>query len=692
MPVISAIMPVYKTQEKFLRAAVESVLRQTFQDFELILIDDGSPDRCGEICDEYAAMDTRVIVLHQNNQGPSAARNTGMDHVRGQFLTFVDSDDMLVVDAWERVMRIFENPEVDCAVFGWVDIRPNGSEMMHPVTKDYYEISAVEATRRVASDNFSCGGGYPWNKFWRVVHLNHYSGHILSFNTQIYTYEDKLWVIEALEGLNKVALLPDILYEYREVESSLTHDAEGWARRQFNAYEAYDIICDKLRTTNRAAYEGAIGFYFGFCHKDMEITKEDRWRDEGRYRRTRQQLIMLCQNIHLGELHGLRTMLIWLYYWIIGVLFQVNRKTYMPDRCDAEVQRLHGRAFFIDVLRAIASFCVVWEHFGNEVHWYDASSVWNMCVPIQTLCFWAVPAFFMITGATCIPYRSRRSTLSFLKQRMLKIGIPYIIWALIALYANVYTGKLTLWGGEWGKLVSASHAVLMGRTEAIYWFFIPLFAIYLAMPILSLFSRSDNRPLLRYVIGVGTITLVVLPTVVNYLAVVGNTGLYWNDNWALTVVGGYSLYAITGYWLATHDFSVFQRKLCYISGVVCFALFIGSYYWLTPRVGSVPSILTDYMNGFVFGMALAIFVACRYIPWEKLLRAQILRRGISKMGECSFGVFILHIFVLRWMENQAIFGKYTPFWYFVCPIICYVFCMAVVYAAKKIPVLRRVFP
>lgn len=97
-PAISVIVPVYKV-EPYLRQCIDSILAQTFQDFELILVDDGSPDNCGAICDEYAAQDGRITVIHQENAGLSAARNAGIDWVfsnsGSRWITFVDSDDAL---------------------------------------------------------------------------------------------------------------------------------------------------------------------------------------------------------------------------------------------------------------------------------------------------------------------------------------------------------------------------------------------------------------------------------------------------------------------------------------------------------------------------------------------------------------------------------------------------------------------
>ncbi len=94
MPVISVIVPVYKV-EAYLGSCIDSILAQTFQDFELILVNDGSPDRSGEICEEYGARDSRITVLHQENKGQAAARNHAMKLAKGRWICFVDSDDLI---------------------------------------------------------------------------------------------------------------------------------------------------------------------------------------------------------------------------------------------------------------------------------------------------------------------------------------------------------------------------------------------------------------------------------------------------------------------------------------------------------------------------------------------------------------------------------------------------------------------
>lgn len=102
-PTISIIVPVYKT-EAYLEKCVASILAQTFRDFELLLIDDGSPDNCPALCEEAAARDPRIRVIHQKNAGLSAARNTGVEAARGEWIGFVDSDDSIAPEMYETLL------------------------------------------------------------------------------------------------------------------------------------------------------------------------------------------------------------------------------------------------------------------------------------------------------------------------------------------------------------------------------------------------------------------------------------------------------------------------------------------------------------------------------------------------------------------------------------------------------------
>lgn len=113
-PLVSVIIPIYKTQS-YLRRCVDSVLTQTHKNLEIILVDDGSPDRCAEICDEYAKKDGRIRVIHKENEGVSRARNRGIETASGEYLTFVDSDDYVSEKYVEYLLSLFGEAE-NCAI------------------------------------------------------------------------------------------------------------------------------------------------------------------------------------------------------------------------------------------------------------------------------------------------------------------------------------------------------------------------------------------------------------------------------------------------------------------------------------------------------------------------------------------------------------------------------------------------
>lgn len=114
---VSIIVPIYNV-EQYISKCIESILAQTYRDFELILVDDGSTDMCGKICDEYAKQDSRVHVIHQENKGVSAARNAGISLAKGEYIMFVDSDDFITENMLEKMHDCIAESGSDIAICG----------------------------------------------------------------------------------------------------------------------------------------------------------------------------------------------------------------------------------------------------------------------------------------------------------------------------------------------------------------------------------------------------------------------------------------------------------------------------------------------------------------------------------------------------------------------------------------------
>lgn len=202
MPQISVIVPVYNA-ERTLHRCVDSILAQTCRDFELLLINDGSTDGSGKICDEYAAKDARIRVFHKGNGGVSSARNVGLDEARGEWIAFCDSDDW--VDAeWLEIFFGKLGYNVGMVIQGFF---PHGKQWNYKTGLDYY--GAVEECILKLSENNILG--YLWSKIFKksIVMQRH-----LKFDSEIAFREDELFCLKYMEGISCICSVSKQGYHY----------------------------------------------------------------------------------------------------------------------------------------------------------------------------------------------------------------------------------------------------------------------------------------------------------------------------------------------------------------------------------------------------------------------------------------------------------------------------------------------
>ena len=231
MPQISVIVPVYNV-EPFLRQCVGSILSQTFQDFELILVDDGSPDNCGKICDEYASKDNRVHVIHQPNGGLSAARNAALDWMfansASPYLTFIDSDDWVHERYLERLYKEMDKlkPSI-CAC-------------------DFAYVSDSAGELHTASSEVG-GSEIPTEKFW-CDKLGAVSACCKLYSKDLFTtlrfpvgklFEDGMQMPHVIFQVPSVTYIDTPLYFYRMRENSITH--QKWSPKNLDNCDALEI-------------------------------------------------------------------------------------------------------------------------------------------------------------------------------------------------------------------------------------------------------------------------------------------------------------------------------------------------------------------------------------------------------------------------------------------------------------------
>ena len=229
MPKISIIVPVYNT-EPYLARCIDSILSQSFSDFELLLTDDGSTDGSGAICDAYAEKDGRVRVFHKENGGVSSARNVGLDNAIGEWVCFVDSDDELMPKGLQ-VMVGGISDDVDLVMAGYEICNKDG-EMVYSIEKQVSEIipNALAVKEMYAPSDYWYQG-YIWGKLFRSSIVKSNS---LGFALDIFFNEDRLFVMQFICASGRSVLYTTIpVYKYFEREGSAMMSLKKGFNRKF---------------------------------------------------------------------------------------------------------------------------------------------------------------------------------------------------------------------------------------------------------------------------------------------------------------------------------------------------------------------------------------------------------------------------------------------------------------------------
>lgn len=226
MPTISVIVPVYKA-EAYLHQCVDSILAQTFSDFEVFLVNDGSPDNCGAICEEYREKDCRVHVIHQENQGQASARNHALPHTAGQWLCYVDSDDAIHPQMLELLYEAVRSSGAGMSICPMVRNVQMPEDFLNPATGETEVLVVNEQTLR----NLYDAGEYPsWEACAKLIRRDLVEAYPFREGR---VYEDNEAVCRWVCGAKKLARVKDGMYYYRTNPISTTQRSFSLKKRDY---------------------------------------------------------------------------------------------------------------------------------------------------------------------------------------------------------------------------------------------------------------------------------------------------------------------------------------------------------------------------------------------------------------------------------------------------------------------------
>ncbi len=219
MSKISVIIPIYKV-EKYLQQCVDSIRNQTFQDIEIILVDDGSPDGCGKMCDAFALEDNRIKVIHKENGGLSSARNAGLMVAGGEYVSFIDSDDYTDLQMLEKMYQAAVQSNSDLIGCGFYEMNCDGEwKIFHanlPSGVYNHETIVEEIVKNILGNDRKVGAkkcqGYAWLNLYRRDIISTY--HIEFPSERVYFHEDELFLLQFLYHSQTVSFIDEPLYYY----------------------------------------------------------------------------------------------------------------------------------------------------------------------------------------------------------------------------------------------------------------------------------------------------------------------------------------------------------------------------------------------------------------------------------------------------------------------------------------------
>lgn len=343
---------------------------------------------------------------------------------------------------------------------------------------------------------------------------------------------------------------------------------------------------------------------------------------------------------------------------------------------------------YFDLLNIFACFAVVALHVNGAVHTFAKTRNWVSCMFIEALFYFAVPVFFMLTGATLMNYRKRYDTGAFFKKRIFKTFVPFIIWSIIGICWSVFYTKGTKISdiNTPAKFISA---VINCKGMGIYWFFPALFSVYLTIPLFSLVDenkRIGKKGIFTYLILVYIVLNVLLPFVCRL------TGIQWNSALNAVSCGGYTVWILIGYYLANTDIKKNFRIFIYILGLLGFFM----YFYLTVqnsfKTGRFDKTYAGYMNIPAIFMGTAVFVLFKYGKWNLIEKHEKAVRLVRNLSSASFGVYLIHYYLKDFSIRHFGIDPRSTLYRIVGTFIIYGLSVIIVRAIQKIPVIRKMVP
>ena len=256
---ISVIVPIYKVEE-YLDRCVESLINQTYKNLEIILVDDGSPDNCPQMCEAWAQKDSRIKVVHKENGGLSDARNAGFEVATGDIISFIDSDDWIEPEMFGTMLSQMKKDDSDIVSCGVKWVEEDGSVIRTVTVSEDSVLDTHTAMQELINDNRV--KQHVWNKLYKYDMIKD-----IPFEKGKY-HEDVFWSYQIVGRAERVSVITKSFYNYVQRGNSIMGD--GYSPKRLDALDAMKLRCEYVKERFPDLYDSALYVYIGSCHYHLQ--------------------------------------------------------------------------------------------------------------------------------------------------------------------------------------------------------------------------------------------------------------------------------------------------------------------------------------------------------------------------------------------------------------------------------------
>ena len=346
------------------------------------------------------------------------------------------------------------------------------------------------------------------------------------------------------------------------------------------------------------------------------------------------------------------------------------------------MEKSKKRVVYFDILNIIAIVAVVALHCNGIIHSNPNVKAWNTSLIMECIFYFAVPLFFMLSGAKLIPYREKYDTKTFFKKRVVKVLIPFMFWI-----AFMFVWKIKIKALDLQQLQTVKdwlNAFLTNKEEGTYYFLFDILGLYITIPLLSLLTKNEYRKTLWFTILIYFVFNAFFPNVLELF------GIKYNMSLSLQI-GGYCIYALLGYLLSIQNIEKKYRIVIYIGAIIGSIYRYTTTFILSKEAGQVIKTTWGYTSWHCILLTSAVFLLVKNSKVEELLKGKDkIVNILAKIANCSFGVYLIHLIIKYYEIKLLNLDIYT--WQFRTfgIISTYLISLAIVYVLKKIPIIKKI--